>query len=62
MDVLDDGDGAVELFEAEQLVELHAAAGRDVVDDDAVGDGVDVQSVPASFKSFRISAMRMYLP
>jgi hypothetical protein len=33
-----------------------------VVDDDAVGDGVDIQSVPASFKSFRISAILMYLP
>ena len=60
--VFDDGHRAVEPFKAQQVVKAHALPGGDVVDDNAVLDGVDVHSLPASFKSLRMSAMRMYLP
>ena len=36
-----DGDGAVELAETENVIQLHGLAGADVVDDDAVLDGIN---------------------
>ena len=61
-DVLDDRDGTVQIIEVQQLIQPHPATRGDVVDDDAVTDGIDVHIVPASLSSFNISAMRIYLP
>ena len=60
-DVLDNRDGNVECVEPEQIVQLHGAPGFDMVDHDAVLNGINVHKA-ASFKSLRISAMRIYLP
>ena len=58
--VLDDGHGTIQRFQVEQLIDLHRFPGADMVDDDAVADRVYIHtSTPSSFK---ISAMRMYLP
>ncbi len=48
--------------EAQQAVELHSTARTDVVDDQAVFDGIYVHSEPASFSSISMSAMRTNLP
>ena len=60
--VFNDGDRTVELFKAQQLIKPHGLTGGNMVDDDAVLYGINVHSLPASFKSFKISAMRIYLP
>ena len=62
--VFDDGHGGVQGVEVQKLVDPHAPPGGDVVDDDAVLDGVDVHARPSLSmpSSLRISAMRMYLP
>ena len=45
VDVLDDGHGAVQAIQVQKLIEHHAAAGGDVVDDDAVDNGVDIHAL-----------------
>ena len=44
--VFDYSDGAVQIAQAQQAVELHGAAGADVVYDEAVFDGVNVHVTP----------------
>ena len=61
--VFDQRHGHVQRVQAQQLVDAHAPARGDVVDDDAVLDGVNIHCASTSIpSSFRISAMRMYLP
>ena len=42
--VLDDGNRAIQLVQMEQVVDLHAATGGDVVNDYTVFDGIDVHA------------------
>ena len=58
----DHGHRRVQVLQPQQAVQFHSAARGDVVDDDAVPDGINVHNVPASFKSIKIRAMRIYLP
>ena len=58
--VLDHGHGAVQLAQVQDVVDVHAAARSDVVEHDAVANLSDNHT--ATSRSFRISAMRMYLP
>ena len=44
-DVFEDGNGAGELVQTEDLVELHGLAGRDVVDDDPVLNRINKHNV-----------------
>ena len=59
--VLDDRHGALEGAEIQQFVEPHGPPRRDVVDHNAGLNGIYVHDA-ASPSSFRIRAMRMYLP
>jgi len=58
--VFDDGNLAVEIAQVQHVVDAHGLAGRDVVDDNTVLDGINVHTLTSS--SLRMSAMRMYLP
>ena len=48
-DVLDDGHGAVQLIQVEVLVDVHALASLDVVQDHAVLDAVDIHKTVSPF-------------
>lgn len=60
--ILDYRNRNIERIETEKLIKTHSAARRDMVDNDAVGYGVNVHIVPASFNSFKMSAIRIYFP
>ena len=58
--VLDHGNSAVEFVETKNVVDFHAATGSDVIEHNAVFDLTDNHTFTS--KSFRMSAMRIYLP
>ena len=58
--VVDEGHHAVQAAQVQEVVDLLALTCGDVVDDDAVDDGINIHSYTP--RSFRIRAMRIYLP
>jgi len=56
----DQCNGTIQIVQLQEIVDLHALAGFDVVDDDAVLNGINIHY--SISKSLRISAIRMYLP
>lgn len=59
--IAQDGNGAVQFIQMQEMIQFHAFAGFDMVNDNAVLDFVDMHytSTPSNF---RISAIRIYLP
>jgi hypothetical protein len=58
--VFDDGNRAVQLVQLQEIVDSHALTGLDMVDHNAVFNGINVHA--ATSRSFRIRAMRINLP
>ena len=59
--IAQDGNGAVQFIQMQEMIQFHAFASFDMVNDNAVLDFVDMHytSTPSNF---RISAIRIYLP
>ena len=61
VNILYNSNGAVKLVKSEQFVKLHAATCCDVVNYNTVLNGIDLHAF-ASFRSLRISTIRMIFP